>query len=954
MKNLHSGMMCRLLRAGVIAAAMTAATAAAAVENVANVAVALSGGTYVKVLADAGALKELSLTGITAWNGAAQVAFACVSNRPCASSSATQPGLPSGEFVYQLSVFNAWSGTRTYSYRVQLAQPTGTEDLYARVTAVTISKEGVNLVDHPDIRNIMNERALIEYTYTSADAELANYSVSALKLSAAPYIESLGTSGISTGYRMKGGISRVEVDFALTTVEPSKYIFGASSSLEGVFQTFYYLTADPGFKFGVRPKSPAGENEDYLLVVNNAGTSDTERHVAIIDLHNKKHIEYKNGSLRFSHSFIHGNDFAGYTAAMPLSLFANYVNTASAMEFTASSKAKIYGVRIYENYDESAADNSANLVHHFVPCLKDGETPCFKDLVGGGFIAPENAAAFTAGGDLPTYQDNAYVSTAANAEGGKLYINTGCKITDDTTVELDCALAAKMPTASADSSNWFLFDCNNAARFSMGYLAGSTSGKMYYLQFTAGGNGTAVFDGALFTKPSSDNAINMRRTFILDNYRTCAAVVTAGFTNRVVTFSRKTNSGNSGDLALASYYGGAATYRTPLKIYGCKIYESGELAHDFKPYVRNGVPGLLDDKTGNFVVGVDSSGSGNILAYGGEIDGEGDADSYIESNGSTGMSSGYKMKGNISRVEVDYSLTDVNANSTRIFGDITMEKTVKTMFYFTGSAGQTGGLYTYRISAKSGSAHDVQYHSNGVSTIPMDAARRTLVTDLKSGKCQVNEGSSVNSKNVASYSTFASDFNGLEADLPLSLYASYNNASGTTFANCAKARIYSVRFYENYVEGGSNTPVRELIPYSRDGVVGFYDTVTGEIVKNDDAAAGAFTFGGAGMDNGAFNCYIKPGYTAKIDNGESTTLTAYAPGAVSYRWLCDGEPIYGGTDGTLTVPWSRSGEVAADGFRHHSYQAVAVFEVYGTTREGAASAVVDILSRPLGMTIIIR
>ena len=44
-----------------------------------------------------------------------------------------------------------------------------------------------------------------------------------------PYIESTGTSGISTGYRMNGS-SRVEVDFALTETSSSAtyYIFGSN------------------------------------------------------------------------------------------------------------------------------------------------------------------------------------------------------------------------------------------------------------------------------------------------------------------------------------------------------------------------------------------------------------------------------------------------------------------------------------------------------------------------------------------------------------------------------------------------------------------------------------------------------------------------------------------------------------------------------------------------------
>ena len=45
-----------------------------------------------------------------------------------------------------------------------------------------------------------------------------------------PYIESDGTSGMSTGYRMKG-TSRLEVDFALTEQTEQARIFGDDAGL---------------------------------------------------------------------------------------------------------------------------------------------------------------------------------------------------------------------------------------------------------------------------------------------------------------------------------------------------------------------------------------------------------------------------------------------------------------------------------------------------------------------------------------------------------------------------------------------------------------------------------------------------------------------------------------------------------------------------------------------------
>ena len=783
-----------------------------------------------------------------------------------------------------------------------------------------------------------------------------------------PYIESLGTSGISTGYRMKGGISRVEVDFQLTTTENSHQwrIFGDTSQEKTLGTMFYYTGTTGvgvGHTFRVRgtpnfQSMDATKNGDSQWSAGEFKNANLNRYTLVTDLKNGEN-QIIGGSVTNSLSF-NASLFNGLVADLPLSLFANFGNT-NATAFANSSKAKIYGVKIYEN---------DALVHDFVPCLKDGETPCFKDLVGGGFIIGENVAVFRAGGDnVPTYQDDGYLSTVSATPGEYLYIDTGYQVKDSTRVELDCALASNMVPDAA----WILFDArsSNSTRFQMGYIYGSENPR-FVLHYAAKGVANAKFDTTAFPKPIDDK--DVRRTFILDIPESAASVVTSGFTNRTVTLTGTSSyAGDNNSLKIACAYGATwaieSSSLAPMKIYGCRIYESGVLVHDLVPYVRRDyatgteTAGLLDSKTGNFVSGNAKSdstaGVAASLPYGGAIKGEQDA--YIESNGSTGMSSGYKMKGNISRVEVEYSLTDANANSTRIFGDTSKETTVKTMFYFTGSAGQTGGLYTYRISAKTGSVHDVQYHSNGVSTIPMDTNRRTLVTDLKSGKCQVITGGEVKSSNFANYSSFATDFNGLVADLPLSLFANYVNAAGTTYDNSSNARIYSVRFYENYVEGGNNTPVRELIPYKKGDVVGFYDTVTGEIVKNDNAASGAFTFGGAGTDHGALNCYLAPGYaTTVMYGGTSPTLTAYAPGAVSYKWLRDGllidddnDGVPDGADGVLPVTWMRGGTKTTGGYSH-AYQAVAVFNLYGVDRESGPTAAATVTSLFAGTVLIFK
>ena len=755
---------------------------------------------------------------------------------------------------------------------------------------------------------------------------------------------------------MKGGISRVEVDFALTETAGSAqtWIFG-SDNMETVLKTFCYFTGS-GVGSGISFRVRGGEyiatpvsDPDLASKTGDRGwghAADTDRRTFIVDLKNGRDVIVTGTTTNLNASFS-PSLLTGLVSALPLSIFAKFNNT-NATTFASSVKGKIYGVKIYENYDMASEDNSLHLIHNFVPCLKDGETPCFKDLVGGGFIIGENVEAFSAGGDnVPKYQDDGHVSTVSG-EGSKMYIDTGCKVYDTTTVELDCAIATNM----IGSVGWYLFDCNNTARFQFGF--GQPA-----LRYYAGGNSGVTFDNTAFPKPADDRGV--RRTFILDNYRTCATVVTSGFTNRTVTFTRNTNSGNSGNLIIGAYYSGGF-YNAPIKIYGCKIYESGELAHDFVPFVRydyatgTATPGLLDSMAGTFVPGMDASNGGNLLAYGGTIAGEQDA--YIESNGAngSGMNTGYRMKGAISRVEVDFRFVTPAAQKY-VYGT-SIGTALQTFLYTTGSGVGNSFKFCQRPPADT-------YDSQWVTTADgPDADRHLAVSDLANKKNILNPcpTNAKNSSDKVVEKTFTYDFSGKTADLPLTIFGKFSSSDATAINNCPNARIYSVRFYENYVEGGDNTPVRELIPYSRDGVVGFYDTVTGEIVKNDNAAAGAFTFGGAGTDHGELKAYLKPGAASKITKSESQTktLTAYAAGATSYRWYRDGQlvdddndGVADGADGILPVTWVRGGVRTETGYRH-TYQAKAVFNLYGVERESEPTAEAQVTSIYLGTMLLIQ
>ena len=714
-----------------------------------------------------------------------------------------------------------------------------------------------------------------------------------------PYIESDGTSGISTGYRMKG-TSRLEVDFALTEQTEQARIFGDDAGYETSLKTILYVSG------GATHFAMTTGNGTSTTTRYKAGT-DTERHTAIIDLPNDK-VQILTGDTAVldTTTGVSGG-FAGKEANKPLPLFGRWGN-AYATAFAARAKARIYRVKIYEN-DE--------LVRDFVPCLKDGETPCFKDLVGGGFIIGENVAAFTAGGDAPTYVDDGYVSTAKNAVDGELYIDTGYKVSAKTAVALDYAFTVN----SDDNLNpgyWSLFECSGGCRFRIDF------NKYTGLRYTVGGNADVSTLASAFGVPTDDR--DVRRTVFLDNLNTSVGVVMSGYTNQTATFTASTPSNPNGTtLKLASTAWGTDGY-SAIKIYGCKIWEDGVLVRDFVPYVNNGTSGMRDDLTGAFIEGKDNSSGGNMLAYGGIIGGEQDA--YLQSNGSQGINTGYKMNGT-SRLEVDFALTTTNScNQWRIFGSDSMESSLKTYLYIQGD------LKWAMLSPS----------LNKYSPDVADTRRHTAIMDRYKGKlCFITDATTNWSASASSgydYSTSP------EADMPLPLFGRYSNSAGTAYECRAKARIYSVRIYE------LDELKHEFIPYDGcwGGNAGFYDTVTGDVISNGSS----FTFGGAGQDHGQLKAYIKPGYGDRIDYGETTQLTAYAPGATSYRWLRDGQPVAGGTDGVLAVEWARGGTKTDVGYVH-TYQAIAVFnDFYGISRESEPTELATVTSVPLGTVLSIK
>ena len=150
-------------------------------------------------------------------------------------------------------------------------------------------------------------------------------------------------------------------------------------------------------------------------------------------------------------------------------------------------------------------------------------------------------------------------------------------------------------------------------------------------------------------------------------------------------------------------------------------------------------------------------------------------------------------------------------------------------------------------------------------------------------------------------------------------------------------RLYSFRIYE--YENDVKTLKHEYLPYKKGDVIGLYDTVTKTVKTDALNAATAFKINGKGVD-GAERWIVTPQNVRLSKRYGSTTLSANAAGAVSYRWTLNGAAIAGGEDGDLTVEWEKAKTGMVE-----TYAAVPIYDVCGEPSEGVpVSATVEHLS----------
>ena len=577
----------------------------------------------------------------------------------------------------------------------------------------------------------------------------------------------------------------------------------------------------------------------------------------------------------------------------PLGVFGN-VNSASGTSFQDGkfAKARIYRLKIFD---------AGKILHDYVPCQKGGVSG-FRDLADGMFVTGV-APNYTVGGDVLVEQDDPYVQNTDRIT----YVDTGYLPTPKTRIEFDFALT------DAGNLQQRLFDSQNANGLCVNsYVNGDGKLAWSFRDKSANGN---TFDGIYAVD-------SLRQTIVLDGPARKASLITAGWTNSSVSISGDVTLNAVATLKLGATYSGMKN-RSDERIYGLRFYEDGVLQRDFKPYVRNGVAGLYDVENDIFLPSAD----GNALTPGGSIPSLGATDAYLESTGLQGIDSGYYASGK-TRVECDFALLSVTnywspktAYQQRFFGEGT-GKFYSTLYLDGKGDFVLGFSDTFRTTrAKTGADND----------------RHTAIIDIPNRRTYFVTGSTTNSTANIGGSDFT--YNNT-ANFTSGIFCRTDSSGGKQILDYpVRMRLYSIRYYDNGVLA------HEFLPYKKGDVIGLYDTMTKD-VKTDDLTSGVpFKIGGAGVDGSGPVFKVAP-TGAVIDIGGSTVLSAYAPGAVSYRWTKNGKPISGGENGDLEVSWAKGG-------RTDMYAVIAVFNVYGTTVESDPLPV-QVKNVPFGMCVILR
>ena len=726
------------------------------------------------------------------------------------------------------------------------------------------------------------------------------------------YIESDGSNGagINTGFFF-GPQSKVEIDCQLTDISDSVEqvrLLGASGTKNDDTrpECEFYIGRNNGLKFSFisGKKGNARQASNFYPI-------DMVRHRIVLDFYEAKQFQVWTGETKSSTGV---SAFPDKRQLYPISFFSKNNTTygtysPSNTTLYACTKMRVYRFRIWD---------AGNLVRDYTPLVKGG-IPGFRENCSGRFVMGENIAAFTAGGDVTEEPDDPYVATPHNlpgtpVAGETLYWDTGYYFKTNSSVSLDYALmtnwSADNPYGSS-SKNILTCDGANSARQQVYMLAYGTAGAGYHYWKT-GPDGS---EGGI-SLMSIAYANGIRRTLEMSGDST--RIITAGYTN----FSKTVTSGVTVNFTKTLKLG---TY-LPMKVYGLKIFEDGVMIKDFRPFVTNGVPGLLDvmhQPASLITTTYCSNGKTNYVAEAGgnfqDYTSDAEKEAYLEFDGVSGhcIDTGYVIK-SASGVEADFQMwhTVYNGQQGYFKQDVSGANILARLYM------NSAHTYSYQFED-----YSTTHNTVGVNTqiSAKDNVRRQFKLDGYNNRATVRCGDTVLYDQEITTEHL-------------------NTGTGKTMiigVNRACMRLYNFKIFE------SGEVVRHFVPCLTNGVAGLYEQYT----KVFYPLTGGKVRGKGTKGVSEFVTEPQPATLTSTGDANTTTLTCFAPSAQGYEWYEDGVLIPGETSDSLTLTWEKPKAKMSN--HTHAYSVKPVYTVFNEKVKGdPATATVEYT--PFGLSVKIR
>ena len=609
-------------------------------------------------------------------------------------------------------------------------------------------------------------------------------------ITSAPYLESDGSQFVNTGYYV-GPNTKIELDYSFTDsfTEQMRIIDNFPSAQgSGLAATVYvsgsiasdtYTLAIAGGDY----RSATDWNPSTTRSVGDgtrASYCDAARRTLVIDEKDRRVSISENGTEVWHTTFSQPSTL---TATFPLGLFGRTAN-AAATAADCRSRIRVYGLKFYE---------SDELVRDFRPVTKNG-TAGLLDRVTGLFITDTRTTpwALATGGDIET-DDDPYVES-----DGSGAISTGIVAQPRMRIECDYALTG------VNAAQTRLFGQEVSPKI-LAYINGSGMISINSSDSADASNTGITTNSLRHTIMICNTATTSERYFITGVTTNFAAslseagsTVTAAGVRPLAIFGRTANDdGTSFD------------WRAKMRLYGMRIWVSGELVRDYRPRNINGTAGLEDVVEGGFFTCAGLSASANAPT---EMETQ---DGYIESAGSALFDTHYFPNRN-TKIEVDFRQTRFVNGSDGIFGH---DGSFSAMLY--GRQAESSYLFSARDGGWSGIALSPAVKPN--------LFRHKMVIDVpnRKGSLYAADGT------LEGEAAFASNWTyGNAAGYPLSLFAWCNNKYGTAGRQQSYVRIYGAKIWDN------GTLVRDYVPAVQGGIAGFYDRVSGKFNSAENLTGG--------------------------------------------------------------------------------------------------------------------